>query len=782
MENPQNIPNTAQAALHLMSQGLKVIPIYGVNEQGGCLCSKSTCQSIGKHPMVNDWQNNYFPSEVSVRQFWQLHPNANYGVITKGLVVIDVDERNGGDISFQTHLSSVIDSNTFIVRTGSHAKSKHIFYKDRNNEFRNIPNIFQGIDVKADGGYVVGAYSKHMSGNYYEVASLGGGDPNSIFIADISYELRDLLLNAKNSKQISSKDEVKAKLIFGGEVTEGSRNNTLTSYAGKLRRNGHDHADAKRLLLLANNSFVPPLTEQEVLSVLNSVWRYPAESVVDWGLPNFHYSVKDEDFQDIPDDLIPSFFKDFILKKQKSLGVPASALMVSLLTIISSILGAAFRVKPLKDGDYEETTNLWGLIIAPPSSKKTPIFKTFQSSLDKIDEYFSEQRKAFDADKSKNEARLKAEIKASKEDLQKSIILETELSKLKDRKTPSWGFYTNDATPEALSELFKHNHRGILYFKDELKGLFVLFSKQGYETLRSLLNEAWNGAKSFRSARIGRGMIDVKSATISVLGAAQPDVIRESFKEEIQKGSGGDGLVARFQLCSIYNARDLSEPDITINLKNESIFIDNVLMGLHEYTKGYNLNGVSIFPPLYLSDNGFQLFRNYQKKIDHVLKSDHPSIAYICHVGKLGRLVLGLSAQFHIVDSIISNLPTDRPIDEKWVSLAIRWADFMDEQAKLLYLSLSKSNSAKTLVSRIKRGDITDGVSVRWIYRKNWSGLQNREDVLNAIENISESNWITLVHATPKGGGPSTDIIRLNPQLIAWINSNKKTNKNESEI
>lgn len=774
MENTQNLPKTAQAAIYLMSQGLKIIPVYGVKDGGGCLCNKADCESIGKHPMVGKWKENYFKTEDSVRQFWQQYPNANYGVITQGLVVIDVDERNGGDASFQNHLSSLSFPNTFIVRTGSHAKSKHIIFKDTFSEFRNIPSLFQGIDVKADGGYIVGAYSKHMSGNFYEVASLGGNDPNNIFIADLPLELRKILLSVKHTKHISSKDEINATLAFGGEVTEGSRNNTLASYAGKLRRNGQEYEAAKRLLIQSNNSFIPPLPEHEVIGVLNSVWRYPVESIIDWGLPNLHYSVRDEDFKDISDDLIPSFFKDFVLKKQKSLGVPASALMVCLLTIISSILGAAFRVKPLKDGEYEETINLWGLIIAPPSSKKTPIFKTYQGVMDRIDEFFSQQRTAFDLDKSKNEARLKTEIKLNKEDAQALMALENELSSLKSKKTPAWGFYTNDATPEALAELFKYNHRGILYFKDELKGLFVLFSKQGYETLRALLNEAWNGAKSFRSARILRGMIEVKSATISVLGAAQPDVIRESFKEELQKGSGGDGLIARFQLCSIYNARDLKEPDITVNLQTESRYVESILMALHECTKNYNLNGVSSFPALYLSENGFKLFCDYQKKIDTVLKSDHPSTAYICHIGKFGRLILGLSAQFHIVESAVNNLPTDRPIDVKWVRLAIKWADFMDEQAKLLYLSISKNNSVKTLISRIKRGDIVDGSSLRSIYRKNWSGLQTREDILTAIENISDSNWVTLVISTPRGGGPRTDIIRLNPQLINWLNLNKK--------
>lgn len=776
MELKEKIPIQAEAALFLLDKGFKIFPLYGIKDDGSCSCGKSACSSAGKHPMISNWQESgYFQTEEAVRQFWRQHPNANYGILTSGLIVFDIDERNGGVEIFEREISShLIGISTFIVRTGSGGKSKHIYLSDPKKEIRTMNRWLQGVDVKADGGYVVGPCSKHMSGNFYEVATMGSKSSEEIIIAQIPPTLKKILIE-RDRKPALNAGEAKMSGFFGGEVREGSRNNSLTSYAGRLRRGGMEYEEMKRRLILYNSSFVPPLGESEVLSVLNSVFRYPPASTVDWGLPNFYYSIKDEDYKDISEILIPEFLRDFAIKKRDSLGVPASAIMVCLLTLISAILGAAFRIKPTKDTDYEETLNLWGLIVAPPSSKKTPIFKTFQPILDRIDEFFGAQRADFENNKNKDEAKLKAEIKNSKGDLDKIIVLEIELAQLKSKQIPQWCFFTNDATPEALGLLFKNNYRGILLFKDELKGLFALFSKQGYETLRAMLNEAWNGAKSFRSARVGRGMIDVKSATISVLGAAQPDVIRESFKEELQRGSGGDGLLARFQLCSIYSTKDLKEPNISIDLKKEISYIESLLIALHEYTKIFNLNGLTSNSSLVLSEESFILFSKYQKKIESILKSENPSTAYLCHIGKFGRLVLGLSGQFHILDCIVRNQPIDRPVEAKWVELAMGWADFMDEQAKVLYSSISKNNSAKTLISRIKSGDIFDGASVRSIYRKNWSGLQNRDDVLSAIEVVSDSNWIALVAGTPKGGGPTTEVIRLNPQLMQWLKSDKKS-------
>ena len=152
--------------------------------------------------------------------------------------------------------------------------------------------------------------------------------------------------------------------------------------------------------------------------------------------------------------------------------------------------------------------------------------------------------------------------------------LEIELAKLKEVPIPCWIFKTSDSTPEALALCFKDNARGILLFRDEMQGLFSTLNKQGYENLRSLLTEAWNGNKPYTVNRVERGLIIIPSMTLSVLGSVQSDILYSSFYDELQKGMGGDGFVQRFQLISQYSLLQVKEPDDEISTETVQQFID----------------------------------------------------------------------------------------------------------------------------------------------------------------------------------------------------------------
>src|SRR5690606_21834245 len=146
-------------------------------------------------------------------------------------------------------------------------------------------------------------------------------------------------------------------------------------------------------LLEKNKTFPSPLEESEVLKVWASTNRYDDT----WSEPDFTYSVKSPSYQDVPASLIPDFYKDFVLKQQKALGVPRSAIMVPVLTIASAILGAAFKIKPSQNSKYEEALNLWGLIIAPPGSRKTSVLDILRPALKMISGFFTKKRKETEA-------------------------------------------------------------------------------------------------------------------------------------------------------------------------------------------------------------------------------------------------------------------------------------------------------------------------------------------------------------------------------------------------
>ena len=96
------------AALDYHRRGWGVIPLYSICE-GNCTCAEESCTHPGKHP-IESWKQyqSRRPSKAEIRAWWAQHPDANVGIITgsaSGLVVVDVDPRNGG----QTTLDSLLD-------------------------------------------------------------------------------------------------------------------------------------------------------------------------------------------------------------------------------------------------------------------------------------------------------------------------------------------------------------------------------------------------------------------------------------------------------------------------------------------------------------------------------------------------------------------------------------------------------------------------------------------------------------------------------------------------
>jgi len=85
-------------ALRLAQQGMKVIPLYTV-EDGVCDCGKMPCPNKpGKHPRITGWQKRASSSLNDVLRWWKEWPAANIGVVcgASGAVVVDVDPRSGG--------------------------------------------------------------------------------------------------------------------------------------------------------------------------------------------------------------------------------------------------------------------------------------------------------------------------------------------------------------------------------------------------------------------------------------------------------------------------------------------------------------------------------------------------------------------------------------------------------------------------------------------------------------------------------------------------------------
>jgi hypothetical protein len=281
VKNPKKndeVSEMCAAAQALAARGFRVFPLHGVTADGGCTCDKgAACSSPGKHPRFSLWQElaNNDPKRVAhwfKRKQWL---NSNVGILTgakAGVLVIDIDPRHGGDETLQ-ELVTMYGAlpETLVAATGG--GGMHIFYTlPEGVKLRNSKALGKGIDVRGEGGLVVGVGSMHASGRPYEWLT-------DVEIAPLP-ELLLTLLTTERGKATGAADtkarvQAKSGAGTGHTIAEGNRNAELFRIACGERGRGESEDTILQILIDANaRRCSPPLPERELEKIARSAMRY----------------------------------------------------------------------------------------------------------------------------------------------------------------------------------------------------------------------------------------------------------------------------------------------------------------------------------------------------------------------------------------------------------------------------------------------------------------------------------------------------------------------------
>lgn len=251
-----------QAANRLASLGFKVFPL---------LENKKT-------PYIKQWEDKATTDKNQIHSWWTSFPTANIGISTKGMVVVDVDFKNEKD-GFKTlaNLKKYNSlPNTLVQKTAS--GSMHLFFKS-DIAYGNKVGLWEGIDIRADGGFVVSHGSTIGRGTYemdfsYPMAEL----PD--WIADKLSEKKEKPTGAKEVIQVDPRRaEAEAVKFLNSRpvVTSGARNYEAFKTASMLKDFGCDHD--QNIFLMENLwKCEPPLDEEELLAVVASAYKYGNEA------------------------------------------------------------------------------------------------------------------------------------------------------------------------------------------------------------------------------------------------------------------------------------------------------------------------------------------------------------------------------------------------------------------------------------------------------------------------------------------------------------------------
>lgn len=253
-------------ALVCSRHGLPVFPAHHPLRGGGCSCGRSRCPDAGKHPRWAGWQRGATTDPTTIRRWFAREPDANYLIVCGGVVVVDVDPDAGGAEALAA-LEATHGRLPDTVEVVTGRPGRHLYFRAPAVAIpSSVGALGPGIDVRGDGGLVIGPGSLHASGRRYhwELSS----HPDEVPFAPMPGWLVGL---AGAGRERPSERFDTAAALLG--VAEGRRDATLFRLACKLRRADVPIDWAERLVLEAAANCDPAFPEETARDKVLAAYR-----------------------------------------------------------------------------------------------------------------------------------------------------------------------------------------------------------------------------------------------------------------------------------------------------------------------------------------------------------------------------------------------------------------------------------------------------------------------------------------------------------------------------
>ena len=207
----------------------------------------------GKKPAIKGGVHGARRDKSFIKQ--RFANGSNIGIQTgkqSGIIVIDIDPRNGGDATFSDLITEhgVIPETLQAITGGN---GYHLFFNYPGVKLRG--KLGDGIDVKSDGGYVVAPPSVHPDTKQRYAWR------KDYAIADMPVWMLEMLTQPLTKREATSE-----------AIPAGKRNTTLFEIGTAMKKKG---ASANKIMtrLLEDNCLhcQPPLPDEEVHAIAESV-------------------------------------------------------------------------------------------------------------------------------------------------------------------------------------------------------------------------------------------------------------------------------------------------------------------------------------------------------------------------------------------------------------------------------------------------------------------------------------------------------------------------------
>ena len=222
-----------------------------------------------KKPLISGWQDKASNDPDEIKRLFARWPKPMVAIPTgqiNGITVVDIDVREDKD-GFQTLEELGLQRLSIYPAVRTPSGGVHLYISTGKDYYRNsASDLGPGIDIRSQGGYVIGAGSVSVDGSYEWICDFEKVRNNTY---PMIHELRALLSKTKPRRYSRSASPVEKKLL--SPVTQGSRNTELARRCGFLLKKYPPEMVLDMMLHINKTCFNPQLDEREVQSVFFSI-------------------------------------------------------------------------------------------------------------------------------------------------------------------------------------------------------------------------------------------------------------------------------------------------------------------------------------------------------------------------------------------------------------------------------------------------------------------------------------------------------------------------------
>lgn len=473
-----------------------------------------------------------------------------------------------------------------------------------------------------------------------------------------------------------------------------------------------------------------------------------------------------------PVNALPSALGAYVAAVAESLQVSPDMAAVSVLGVLAAACQGSFTICPKPD--WEEQLNLFLVVVARPSERKSPTLKLVTGAANCFIREENERRAAdireYELQKrvlTKRAAALvekagkptggrtkqaAAEQLATEEELR---AVQNELAELAEIK--SFRMFADDTTPEALVSLMAENGGKMAVMSAEA-GLFSILAGQYSDGTPNIANilKAYTG-ELIQVDRKGRAAETVETPALTILQLIQPGPLRELVAN---RTFADRGFLARFLYAlpesTVGQRRYNSQP---IPAEVAAAYADTLrpLLQLQAQNKATEL--------LYLSEGATEVFKSFCEGIEPRLVDDLEDVE--AWTGKLCGQVARLAGCLHC--AINGQDAAAELVSAGTMQAAVQIGLYFLEHSKYVFRTAGNEaaaavKDAKYIWKRLQTTAQPD-ISKRALFNLCKGRLPTMEQCTPGLDELARRGYVRIVKQST-GGRPS-ETVEINPEAAA---------------